>query len=126
MELIPFEPERTQCLCSVPDGELYLFVNRTGYRICSSCLDKFGIIYEMEKKERQMEHIEISAHVQRMRTEYEELEKKCRDLEKFVKSNPIFETLGADERADMVEQLHYMNQYRVVLMQRLARALGNV
>lgn len=61
-------------------------------------------------------------HVQRMRSEYEVLEQRTTNLNKFIKSSPVYKTLDPEERLDMCEQFMYMDGYRKVLKQRIDRA----
>lgn len=73
-----------------------------------------------------MEHIQIPAHVQRMRTEREELEHRIINLMKFITSNENFVNLDQEEQFDLREQALYMDKYLAVLTQRLERALAAV
>ena len=72
-----------------------------------------------------MEHIEIPPHVQRLREEHEQLEQRLRKLKAFF-SNPIFDSLDEQEKADMVIQEDLMNRLEKVLSRRLARALAKI
>lgn len=50
-------------------------------------------------------------HIQRVITEYEELNDKIGKLNKFINSNPFFKKLDAEERNDMACQLTSMRNY---------------
>jgi hypothetical protein len=70
-----------------------------------------------------MEHIQIPAHVQRLRTEHEEVETKLRKLDDFIENNPVFSTLDEEEINDLVAQGNAMEQYLEIVTRRLERAL---
>lgn len=61
-------------------------------------------------------------HIQRVITEYEELNDKIGKLNKFINSNPFFKKLDAEERNDMACQLTSMRNYSDTLLSRLTRA----
>lgn len=61
-------------------------------------------------------------HIQRVITEYEELNDKIGKLNKFINSNPFFKKLDAEERNDMSCQLTSMRNYSDILLSRLTRA----
>lgn len=61
-------------------------------------------------------------HIQRVITEYEELNDKIGKLNKFINSNPFFKKLDAEERNDMTCQLTSMRNYSDILLSRLTRA----
>lgn len=61
-------------------------------------------------------------HIQRVITEYEELNDKIGKLNKFINSNPLFKKLDAEERNDMSCQLTSMRNYSDILLSRLTRA----
>lgn len=61
-------------------------------------------------------------HIQRVITEYEELNDKIGKLNKFINSNPFFKKLDAKERNDMSCQLTSMRNYSDILLSRLTRA----
>ena len=61
-------------------------------------------------------------HIQRVITEYEELNDKIGKLNKFINSNPFFKKLDAEERNDMACQLTSMRNYSDILLSRLTRA----
>lgn len=61
-------------------------------------------------------------HIQRVITEYEELNDKIDKLNKFINGNPIFKKLDAEERNDMARQLTSMGNYSNTLLSRLTRA----
>lgn len=61
-------------------------------------------------------------HIQRVITEYEELNDKIGKLDKFINSNPLFKKLDAEERNDMSCQLTSMRNYSDILLSRLTRA----
>ena len=60
--------------------------------------------------------------IQRVITEYEELNDKIGKLNKFINSNPFFKKLDAEERNDMSCQLTSMRNYSDILLSRLTRA----
>jgi hypothetical protein len=66
--------------------------------------------------------MEVPAHVQRMQEELFGLEERTEKLKAFIKANPIFSTLDEQERIDLVDQSHLMNDYRNILRRRLNRA----
>lgn len=61
-------------------------------------------------------------HIQRVITEYEELNNKIDKLNKFINGNPFFKKLDAEERNDMACQLTSMRNYSDILLSRLTRA----
>lgn len=61
-------------------------------------------------------------HIQRVITEYEELNNKIGKLNKFINGNPFFKKLDAEERNDMACQLTSMRNYSYTLLSRLTRA----
>lgn len=61
-------------------------------------------------------------HIQRVITEYEELNDKIGKLNKFINSDPFFKKLDAEERNDMSCQLTSMRNYSDILLSRLTRA----
>jgi hypothetical protein len=61
-------------------------------------------------------------HIQRVITEYEELNDKIGKLNKFINGNPFFKKLDAEERNDMACQLTSMRNYSDTLLSRLTRA----
>lgn len=61
-------------------------------------------------------------HIQRVITEYEELNNKIGKLNKFINGNPFFKKLDAEERNDMACQLTSMRNYSDTLLSRLTRA----
>ena len=61
-------------------------------------------------------------HIQRVITEYEELNDKINKLNAFINGNPIFRKLDAEERNDMACQLTSMRNYSDILLSRLTRA----
>lgn len=61
-------------------------------------------------------------HIQRVITEYEELNDKIGKLNKFINSNPFFKKLDAEERNDMSCQLTSMRNYSDIPLSRLTRA----
>lgn len=61
-------------------------------------------------------------HIQRVITEYEELNNKIDKLNKFINGNPFFKKLDAEERNDMACQLTSMRNYSDTLLSRLTRA----
>lgn len=61
-------------------------------------------------------------HIQRVITEYEELNDKIGKLNKFINSNPFFKKLDTKERNDMSCQLTSMRNYSDILLSRLTRA----
>lgn len=61
-------------------------------------------------------------HIQRVITEYEELNDKIGKLNKFINGNPFFKKLDAEERNDMTCQLTSMRNYSDTLLSRLTRA----
>jgi hypothetical protein len=62
------------------------------------------------------------SHIQRVITEYEELNDKIDKLNVFINGNPIFRKLDAKERNDMACQLTSMRNYSDILLSRLTRA----
>lgn len=61
-------------------------------------------------------------HIQRVITEYEELNDKIDKLDAFINGNPIFRKLDAEEKNDMAYQLTSMRNYSDTLLSRLTRA----
>lgn len=61
------------------------------------------------------------SHIQRVITEYEELNDKIDKLNTFI-NGPIFRKLNAEERNDMACQLTSMRNYSDILLSRLTRA----
>lgn len=61
-------------------------------------------------------------HIQRVITEYEELNNKIGKLNKFINGNPFFKKLDAEERNNMACQLTSMRNYSDTLLSRLTRA----
>lgn len=76
---------------------------------------KYGLNAESKKDK-------YPSHIQRVITEYEELNDKIGKLNKFINSNPFFKKLDAEERNDMVCQLTSMRNYSDILLSRLTRA----
>lgn len=62
------------------------------------------------------------SYIQRVITEYEELNDKINKLNAFINGNPIFMELDAEERNDMACQLTSMRNYSDTLLSRLTRA----
>lgn len=62
------------------------------------------------------------SHIQRVITEYEELNDKIDTLKVFINGNPIFRKLDVKERNDMACQLTSMRNYSDILLSRLTRA----
>lgn len=56
----------------------------------------------------------------RLKIEYEELNKKIEKLETFIKGD-IYKTLEFGEQLDMKEQLSVMQNYSRILLRRLKR-----
>ncbi len=56
----------------------------------------------------------------RLKIEYEELNKKIEKLEAFIKGD-IYKTLEFGEQLDMKEQLSVMQNYSRILLRRLKR-----
>ena len=63
---------------------------------------------------------EIQPHQVRVISEYFSLDKKFRDLQKFVEENPLFAKLPFEESNLLHMQLSAMSSYRAVLTSRLA------
>lgn len=61
-------------------------------------------------------------HIQRVITEYEELNDKIDKLDAFINGNPIFRKLDAEEKNDMAYQLTSIRNYSDTLLSRLTRA----
>lgn len=61
-------------------------------------------------------------HIQRVITEYEELNNKINKLNAFINGKPIFRKLDAEERNDMAYQLASIRNYSDTLLSRLTRA----
>ena len=76
---------------------------------------KYGI--DVKSKEN-----EYPPHIQRVITEYEELNNKIGKVNKFINSNPFFKKLDAEERNDIACQLTSMRNYSNILLSRLTRA----
>lgn len=76
---------------------------------------KYGLNAESKKDK-------YPSHIQRVITEYEELNDKIGKLNKFINSNPFFKKLDAEERNDMACQLTSMRNYSDILLSRLTRA----
>lgn len=76
---------------------------------------KYGLNAESKKDK-------YPSHIQRVITEYEELNDKIGKLNKFINSNPFFKKLDAEERNDMSCQLTSMRNYSDILLSRLTRA----
>lgn len=62
------------------------------------------------------------SHLERMKVELSELTTKIEALDGFIEHSPIFQSLPDEERADMVEQLSAMGEYKYWLSQRYSRA----
>lgn len=69
-----------------------------------------------------MLRIILFQNIQRVITEYEELNDKINKLNAFINGNPIFRKLDAEERNDMACQLTSMRNYSDTLLSRLTRA----
>lgn len=68
---------------------------------------------------------EVAPHVQRMIDEYAELKTRWDKLAAFINnSNPIYEGLDKIDQALLQSQLQAMDTYKLVLTQRIERALG--
>lgn len=67
-------------------------------------------------------------HIQRVITEYEELNDKINKLNAFINGNPIFRKLDAEERNDMACQLTSMRNYSdtLLVLQELALISKNL
>ena len=76
---------------------------------------KYGLNAESKKDK-------YPSHIQRVITEYEELNDKIGKLNKFINSNPFFKKLDAEERNDMSCQLTSMRNYSDILLSPLTRA----
>lgn len=63
---------------------------------------------------------EIQPHQVRVVSEYFSLDKKFRDLQKFVEENPLFAKLPGEESHLLKQQHEAMSSYRAVLHSRLA------
>lgn len=61
----------------------------------------------------------MEAHVARMANEEKELRVKVKNLDVFIKTNPIFEELDKNEQRRMINQLAGMNVYLSSLSERL-------
>lgn len=59
-------------------------------------------------------------HQQRVIDEKKELDDKATKLSQFIGTNPVFETIGVDERERMKEQCEIMWQYSEILGKRIA------
>lgn len=64
----------------------------------------------------------MTAHIDRMKTEYNELKVKVDALSAFIYSNEIFQSLNDDEKVRMCKQLTHMEGYLSVLLDRLTAA----
>ena len=58
-------------------------------------------------------------HQQRVVDERTELEDKRRKLAEFIDANPIFHTLTLPERGRLSRQLRAMNEYSMILQDRI-------
>ena len=58
-------------------------------------------------------------HIERMKTEHEELTTKVEALDVFIHSNEIFQSLDVLEQERMIMQLGFMQSYLHVLTMRL-------
>lgn len=61
----------------------------------------------------------MTSHVERMQTEFQELDEKTEKLKTFIKSNPLFKELEQAEQILLQLQLQAMCTYWAVLKQRL-------
>lgn len=75
----------------------------------------------LRNKGYKFKHIK-TGDIQRVITEYEELNDKIGKLNKFINGNPFFKKLDAEERNDMACQLTSMRNYSDILLSRLTRA----
>ena len=64
--------------------------------------------------------MEYQPHQQRVLDEKHELDKKAFALSEFIGSNPLFETLDAEEQERLREQNEVMWQYSEILGARIA------
>ncbi|WVX92073.1 hypothetical protein [Aeromonas phage phiA014S] len=67
---------------------------------------------------------DMPEHIKRLFVEQEELNTKVCALNTFINSNPIYDTLPAEERYDLNRQLGAMGDYLHILTQRLKRAMS--
>lgn len=61
----------------------------------------------------------MKEYVQRMHIELAELKERIDKLDKFLKTNPIVNTLSAEQRTLMIVQLQAMKTYHKVLNRRI-------
>lgn len=59
-------------------------------------------------------------HQQRVVDEKKELDEKATKLSQFIGTNPVFETIDAEEQERMKEQCEIMWQYSEILGKRIA------
>ena len=64
---------------------------------------------------------EYAPHQQRVVDEKNELQDKCSKLKVFILSNPIFNTLDAEEQTDLQRQSAVMETYLFILERRISR-----
>ena len=67
----------------------------------------------------------MSAHLERMKVEHNELKVKIDALNGFICNNEIFKSLPLDEQVRMIQQAGFMKSYLDVLHSRLWVAHGN-
>lgn len=65
-------------------------------------------------------------HIDRMQLEYNELYARLTALYKFIKENPIFQTLEKEEQDRMTHQSSVMRELEIVLGQRIEYAKNRV
>jgi hypothetical protein len=63
--------------------------------------------------------MKLEPHQQRVMQEMDELDVKLRDLQNFIRLNPMFKGLGKEEQALLCTQSDLMNDYSNVLYKRL-------
>lgn len=68
----------------------------------------------------------IPPHIQRMMVEHKQVEERLTKLGIFIDNNPVFKNLNSDEQERMKKQRIAMDEYFVVLGERINTALDNL
>lgn len=63
----------------------------------------------------------MNNYEEKLKEEKKLLDKKIKNLQQFIESNPIFDTLNEYEKQDMSKQLQVMNLYTSILKSRINR-----
>ena len=67
----------------------------------------------------------MTSHIDRMKTEHNELKAKIDALNGFIFNNEVFKSLPQDEQVRMIQQAGFMKSYLDTLNSRLWVAHGN-